>query len=132
MSASRERKERANNKVVAQPVKKQETKKVSEGLILAISVVAILVAVFGTVLGIRFYQRNQVVMTVGDKEVTVREFNYFYNQTASNFGNYASYLGIDTTKSVDDQTVGSENVSMMSMLGMDIEVLAPYKQEDGT
>lgn len=132
MSASRERKERANNKVVAQPVKKQETKKVSEGLILAISVIAILVAVFGTVLGIRFYQRNQVVMTVGDKEVTVREFNYFYNQTASNFGNYASYLGIDTTKSVDDQTVGSENVSMMSMLGMDIEVLAPYKQEDGT
>ncbi len=132
MSASRERKERANNKVVAQPTKKQEPKKVSEGLILAISVIAILVAVFGTVLGIRFYQRNQVVMTVGDKDVTVREFNYFYNQTASNFGNYASYLGIDTSKPVDDQTVASENVSMMSMLGMDIEVLAPYKQEDGT
>ena len=132
MSASRERKERANNKVVAQPAKKQETKKVSEGLILAISVIAILVAVFGTVLGIRFYQRNQVVMTVGDKDVTVREFNYFYNQTASNFGNYASYLGIDTTKSVDEQTVGSENVSMMSMLGMGIDVLAPYKQEEGT
>ncbi len=132
MSASRERKERANNKVVAQPAKKQEPKKVSEGLILAISVIAILVAVFGTVLGIRFYQRNQVVMTVGEKEITVREFNYFFNQTASNFGNYASYIGIDTTKSIDDQNVGSENVSMMSMLGMDIEVLAPYKQEDGS
>ncbi len=132
MSASRVRKERANNKVVAQPAKKQEPKRVSEGLILAISVIAILVAVFGTVLGIRFYQRNQTVMTVGDKELTVKEFNYFFNQTASNFGNYASYVGIDTSKSIDDQTVGSENVSMMSMLGMDIEVLAPYKQEDGT
>ena len=131
MSASRERKERASIKAVAQP-KKQEKKKVNEGLILAISVIAILVAVFGTVLGIRFYQRNQVVMTVGDKDITAREFNYFFNQTASNYGNYASYIGIDTTRTIDVQTLGSENVSMMSMLGMDIDCLAPYKQEDGS
>ncbi|MBP3412243.1 MAG: hypothetical protein J6K89_03200 [Oscillospiraceae bacterium] len=130
MSASRERKERANNPV-AQPQKK-EKKKVSEGLILAISVVLVLVAVFGTVLGIRYYQRNQTVMTIGDKELTVKEFNYFFNQTASNFGNYASYLGIDTSKTIDKQTVGSENVSMMSMLGMDVDCLEPYKQEDGS
>ncbi len=132
MSASRERKERASLKAVAQPQKKQEKKKVSEGLILAISVIAILVAVFGTVLGIRFYQRNQTVMTVGDKEITASEFNYFFNQTASNYGSYASYIGIDTTRTIDVQNVGSENVSMMSMLGMDIDCLEPYKQEDGT
>ncbi len=132
MSASRERKERAGLKAVAQPQKKQEKKKVSEGLILAISVIAILVAVFGTVLGIRFYQRNQTVMTVGDKDITAREFNYFFNQTASNYGNYASYIGIDTNRTIDVQTLGSENVSMMSMLGMDIDCLAPYKQEDGS
>lgn len=131
MSASRERKERANTKTVAQP-QKQEKKKVSEGLILAISVIAILIAVFGTVLGIRYYQRNQTVMTVGDKEITVREFNYFFNQTASNYGSYASYVGIDTTRTIDVQKVAAENVSMMSLVGMDIDCLEPYKQEDGS
>ncbi|MBR6826342.1 MAG: hypothetical protein IKM59_07335 [Oscillospiraceae bacterium] len=131
MSASRERKERANTKPVAQPVK-QEKKKASEGLILAISVIAILVAVFGTIIGIRFYQRNQTVMTIGDKELTVKEFNYFFNQTASNFGNYASMFGIDTTKTIDTQNVGSENVGMMSLYGMDVDCLEPYKQEDGS
>ncbi len=131
MSASRERKERASVKAVAQPQKK-EKKKINEGLILAVSVIVILVAVFGTLAGIRYYQRHQTVMTVGDKDITTTEFNYFFNQTASNYGNYASYIGIDTTRTIDVQTVGSENVSMMSMLGMDIDCLEPYKQEDGT
>ena len=135
MSASRERKERANYKSDAQP-QKQEKKKVSEGLIFFISIMAILIAVFGTIIGIKYYQRNQTVMVVGDKEISAREFNYFFNQTASNYGDYASYLGIDTTTTIDTQKVASENVSMMSLLGMDIDVLAPYKQEtqneDGT
>ncbi len=130
MSASRERKARANT-VVAQPVKK-EKKKVSEGLILAISVILVLVAVFGTVLAIRNHQINSVVMTVGDKDVKAKEFNYFFSQTANNFGNYASYVGIDTTTAIDKQKVGSENVSMMSLLGMDIDALDAYKQEDGS
>ncbi len=130
MSASRERKERAN-KIVAQPVK-QEKKKVSEGLILAISVILVLVAVFGTILCIRTTQMNQTVMTVGEKEVKVREFNYFFSQAANNFGSYASYLGIDTTSPIDKQTVNSESVSMMGLLGMDTEILDGYKQEDGS
>ena len=130
MSASRERKERAS-RPAAQPVKK-EKKKVSEGLILAISVILVLVAVFGTVLTIRYCQSNQTVMTIGDKELKVKEFNYFFNQTANNFGNYASYVGIDTSKPIDQQNVGSENTAMMSMLGMDIDCLEAYKQEDGS
>lgn len=135
MSASRERKERANNKTVAQP-KKQEKKKVSEGLILAISVILILVAVFGTILGIRYYQQNQTVMTVGDKDITVKEFNHFFNQTAStfseNYGSYASYLGMDTTRAIDAQNINADSLSYMSLFGMDIECLEPYKQEDGS
>ena len=130
MSASRERKARAT-KVVAQPVK-QEKKKVSEGLILAISVILVLVAVFGTVLCIRNHQINQTVMTVGDKEIKVREFNYFFNQTANNLGNYASYLGIDTTTPIDQQKVNAESISMMGRLGMETDCLDAYKQEDGS
>lgn len=130
MSASRERKERAQ-KSAAQPAKK-EKKKLSEGWILAISVVLIVVVVFGAVLGIRYYQRNQTVLTVGDKEVTVKEFNFFYNQTVNNFSGYASYIGIDTGVALDKQNVDSESVSMMSMLGMDTDALAAYAKDDGS
>ncbi len=129
MSASRERKERAKLSM-AQPEKtvSKKKKKLSEGWILAISVILVVAVVFGTVLGIRSYQRNQTVLTVGDKALTVREFNYYYNQTVSNYSGYASYFGIDTSKPLDKQPLTADAVSMMAMLGMNIDVLEAYKQ----
>ena len=129
MSASRERKERAKL-AMAQPEKKVpvKKKKLSEGWVLAISVILVVVVVFGSILGIRAYQRNQTVLTVGDKALTVREFNYYYNQTVSNYSGYASYFGIDTTKPLDKQPLTADAVSMMALLGMDVDVLEAYKQ----
>ncbi len=129
MSASRERKERAKMSM-AQPEKQvsKQKKKLSEGWILAISVILVVVVVFGSVLGIRAYQRNQTVLTVGDKNLTVREFNYYYNQTVSNYSGYASYFGIDTAKALDKQPLSADAVSMMALLGMDVDILEAYKQ----
>ena len=133
MSASRERKERAKLSM-AQPERQvsKQKKKLSEGWILAISVILVVVVVFGSVLGIRAYQRNQTVLTVGDKNLTVREFNYYYNQTVSNYSGYASYFGIDTAKALNKQNVHADAVSMMGYFGMDVSALDAYKQEDGS
>ncbi len=131
MSASRERKERAQMPAAQVPAKK-EKKKLSEGWILAISVVLVIVAVFGTVLGIRYYQRNQTVMVIGDKELTVKEFNHYFNQTASSYQSFASYLGINPATPVDQQKISADSIGMMQPLGMDVEILEAYKQEDGS
>ena len=134
MSASRERKERAKLAAMAQPEKNvsKQKKKLSEGWILAISVILVVVIAFGSILGIRAYQRNQIVLTVGNKNLTVREFNYYYNQTVSNYSGYASYFGIDTAKALDKQYVLADSYSMMGYFGMDVSILDAYKQEDGS
>lgn len=133
MSASRERRERARM-VSEQPVKKEtkKKKKLSEGWILTISVILVVAVVFGTVLGIRYYQQNQTVLTAGGKDVSVKEFNYFYNAAVNNFGSNASYLGIDTAAPLDEQKIDAEAVPMMSLMGLDSALLDPYKKADGS
>ncbi len=133
MSASRERRERARM-VSEQPVKKEtkKKKKLSEGWILAISVILVVAVVFGTVLGIRYYQQNQTVLTAGGKDVSVKEFNYFYNGVVNSFGSNASYLGIDSATPLDEQKIDAEAVPMMSLMGLDSALLDPYKKADGS
>ncbi len=120
--------------VSEQPVKKEtkKKKKLSEGWILAISVILVVVVVFGTILGIRHYQQNQTVLTAGGKDVSVKEFNYFYNGVVNNFGSNASYLGIDTAAPLDEQKIDAEAVPMMSLMGLDSALLDPYKKADGS
>lgn len=117
-----------------QPEKKEtkKKKKLSEGWILAISVIVVIAVVFGTVLGIRYYQQNQTVLTAGGKDITVKEFNYFYNSVVNNFSSYASYVGIDTATALDEQKIEADAVSMMSLVGLDSTLLDPYMNEDGT
>ena len=125
MSASRERRKRMQDgNVPASASQKETKKKLSEGWILAISIVLIVALVFGGILGFRAYQRNRVVLTVGSHEVKVPEFNFFYNSTVSSYTNYANYFGIDTSTSLDKQNVTSDAQTYLSIFGFDTSSLS--------
>lgn len=132
MSASRERKKRMEQGAQPVPAQEKKKKKLSEGWILAISVVLILALVFGSVFTYRAVSRNKTVLTVGSHEVTVKEFNFFYNSTASSLQSYASILGISTGVALDEQYVTSNGLTYLALLGLDSSYLSDYTpDEDG-
>lgn len=106
MSASRERKKRLEQDQI--PASEKEKKKLSEGIILAISIVLVLAVVFGGILIYRSYWRNATVLTVGDHKVSVKEFNYFFRgettEMVNTYGSYLSFLGIDINVGLNHQT----------------------------
>ena len=57
--------------------------------------------------GIR--ERNTVAMTIGDQKISNAELSYHYidaiNQFYQNYGSYASMLGLDMTKPLDEQEI---------------------------
>lgn len=130
MSASRERKKRQDSNVPASAPEKKTKKKLSEGWILAISILLIVALVFGGIFGFRAYQRSRTVLTVGSHEVKVPEFNFFYNSTVSSFTSYASYLGIDTSTTLDKQNVTSNALTYLSIFGVDTSYLADYQANE--
>lgn len=130
MSASRERKKRQDSNVPASVPEKKTKKKLSEGWILAISILLIVALVFGGIFGFRAYQRSRTVLTVGSHEVKVSEFNFFYNSTVSSFTSYASYLGIDTSTTLDKQNVTSNALTYLSIFGVDTSYLADYQANE--
>lgn len=80
----------------------------------ALLVIAVVIGVsqFITANGIR--EKNTVAMTVGEHEISNAELSYYYMNTINNFysknGSYASILGLDTTKPLDEQYYfGDEN-----------------------
>lgn len=130
MSASRERKKRQDSNVPASVPEKKTKKKLSEGWILAISILLIVALVFGGIFGFRAYQRSRTVLTVGSHEVKVPEFNFFYNSTVSSFTSYASYLGIDTSTTLDKQNVTSNALTYLPIFGVDTSYLADYQANE--
>lgn len=131
MSASRERKKRLAE--VKEPVveTKKTKKKISEGWIFAISIVLVLALVFGGIFAYNAWQRNRTVLTVGEHEIDAKEFNYFYNATATSFFNYASYLGVDTSIPLDQQDVTETNASMLGLV-LDTSCLSDITPVDGS
>lgn len=125
MSASRERKKRMEKGTVPASVP-QKKKKLSEGWILAICVVLIVALVFGGVLGFRAYQRNRTVLTVGNHDVTVSEFNFFYYNRAYSVANYASTFGIDTSVSLKEQNVTTNALTYLPFMGYDTSYFKDY------
>lgn len=130
MSASRERKKRQDSNVPASVPEKKTKKKLSEGWILAISILLIVALVFGGIFGFRAYQRSRTVLTVGSHEVKVPEFNFFYNSTVSSFTSYASYLGIDTSTTLDKQNITSNALTYLPIFGVDTSYLADYQANE--
>lgn len=85
--------------------------------IFAVALAAILaVAIFAGVSqfvtnnGIR--EKNTVAVTIGDRELSNAELNYFYidaiNSFYNNYGSYASIFGLDVTKPLNEQFVDEE------------------------
>ena len=109
---------------------KKAKKKVSEGWIFAISMLLVVALVFGGIFAYRAWQRNQTVLTVGEHEISVKEFNYFYNATASSFYNYASYLGFDTATPLDQQEITDTNHSTLGLI-LDTSCLKNITPVDG-
>ena len=105
MSASRERKMRSQQSQNTEPAKKTKKKKLSEGWILAICVVLVLAIVFGSIFVYRTIQNNKTVLTVGEHEISVKEFNYFYSSFANQMGSIISYLGVESGVALDEQSV---------------------------
>ena len=125
MSASRERKKRMEKGTVPASVP-QKKKKLSEGWILASCVVLIVALVFGGVLGFRSSQRNRTVLTVGNHDVTVSEFNFFYYNRAYSVANYASTFGIDTSVSLKEQNVTTNALTYLPFMGYDTSYFKDY------
>lgn len=130
MSASRERKKRMEQGTVPASVPQKKKKKLSEGWILAICVVLIVALVFGGVLGFRAYQHNRTVLTVGNHDVTVSEFNFFYYNRAYSVASYASTFGIDTSVSLKEQNVTTDNLMYLPYMGYDTSYFKDYTAND--
>lgn len=132
MSASSSRKKRmeqANLPVSETPKKK---KKLSQGWVFAICILLVVALLIGGVLVYRMVKNNRTVLTVGDHDVTVREFNYFYNSTANNLGNYASYVGIEAGIPLDQQNVTSDGAMYLGLFGISSDYLTDKEPVDGT
>ena len=131
MSASSARKKRLEQ--ANQPVpetKKKTKKKLSQGWIFGICICLIIAALIGTVLIVRTVRNNRTVLTVGDHDVTVREFNYFYNSTANTLSSYASYLGIETGTPLDEQYVTSTGAMYLGLFGISSDYLTDKELSD--
>ena len=81
----------------------------------ALVAIVILAVVFASVQlvktsGIR--EKNTVAVTIGGKEVSNAQLNYFFvdavNEFSSTYGSYASLFGLDMTKPLDEQVINEE------------------------
>ena len=122
MSASSKKKlrnaEQAEKMTEKQLAEQKEAKKLKLYTTLAV-VILIALVVFAAYIGISravvnsgIRERNTVALTIGDQKISNAEFNYYYidavNDFYSQFGNYASVLGLDLTKPLNEQIVDED------------------------
>lgn len=132
MSASSSRKKRQEQAKLPVTEKPKQKKKLSQGWIFGICICLVIALLIGGVLIYRAVKNNRTVLTVGDHDVTVKEFNYFYNSTANNLGSYASYLGIETGVPLDQQYVTENGAMYLGLFGISSDYLTDKEAVDGT
>ncbi|MDR0889052.1 MAG: SurA N-terminal domain-containing protein [Oscillospiraceae bacterium] len=112
MSASRERKNRAQQDMPAAKKSAKKKKKLNEGAVFAICFISILVLVIGGIIGYRAYWRCRPIVTIGDHEITAAQFNYYYrgavDEMYNSYGSYLSMFGLDTSKGLKEQSAGAD------------------------
>ena len=131
MSASRERKKRMQQPGETVPAAPKKKKKLSEGWIFAITIILVVALVFGGLMIYRAQERSKTVLTVGSHDVSVKEFNFFYNSTVNTLSSYASYVGIDTSVGLDEQYVTSDGAMYLGLFGIDSSYLEDKELTDG-
>ena len=122
MSASDKKKlraaERAEKMTEKQLAEQKEAKKLKLMTTVFVVVVALMIifaavtAVTKTIEGQGIREKNTVAVTINDHEISNAELGYFYmasiNEFMSQYGNYASLFGLDTTKPLNEQFVDEE------------------------
>ena len=119
MSASDKKKlraaERAEKMTEKQLAEQKEAKKLKTMTTVFVVVLAVMIvfaavtAVTKTIEGKGIREKNTVAVTINDHEISNAELSYYYmgtiNKFLSQYGNYASLLGLDTTKPLNEQIV---------------------------
>lgn len=132
MSASSARKKRLEQAKLPVSETPKKKKKLSQGWIFAICICLVVALLIGGVLIFRAVKNNRTVLTVGDHNVSVKEFNYFYNSTANTISSYASYLSIETGVPLDEQYVTSNAAMYLGLFGISSDYLTDKEaDEDG-
>ena len=122
MSASSKKKLRNEQEAVQmterQLAEQKEARKVKMytiGFVTVIALFLVIAIVIGVSQGIAnsgTRERGTVALTVGDREVSSAELNYFFIDTVNNFNNqygaYAAMFGLDPSKPLNEQVVDPE------------------------
>ena len=119
MSASREKKKRqesfasgASDPKAARAAEQRAAERKSNLLYGTIFGVFIVVAIALLVYNSGIIQRRQTAVTVDGQSYTVPQVSYYYSQAYQNFmnmyGGYASLFGLDTSKSLKDQSYSED------------------------
>lgn len=134
MSASREKKNRQElsasgipdvKDIRAAEDRKQQRR--SNWLYGSIAVIFVLVAAALLVWNSNIIQRGTTAITVDGEKYTAAEVSYFYRSAYNSLANsqYASYIGLDPSKPLDQQTL---NDTAKMMLGISSEEEMTYQQ----
>ena len=117
MSASDKKKlraaERAEKLTERQQAEQKEAKKLkimTIAFVVTLAVMVVFAAYIGitkTIEGKGIREKNTVALTVGEHEISNAELTYYYvdniNNFMNNYGGYATLLGLDTTKPLNEQ-----------------------------
>ena len=104
--------EKLTEKQLAEQKEAKQLKLYTTIAVVVLAALVLFAAVFGVTQAISnsgVRQRSTVAMTIGDKEISNAELNYYFidavNSFYQNYGSYASLFGLDVTKALDEQEV---------------------------
>ena len=135
MSASREKKNRqelaaqgyVDPKVIREAEEKaaQKKSKIAYGIIAALFVI---VAVVSLVINSGVLERNAKAVSIDGKEYTAAEMSYYYYSIYNNVVNsqYGSYMGLDTSKPLDQQMLSDTAKLMLGVTSTEDMLWSEY------
>ena len=123
MSASNEKKTRkdaiSETPKTAMEIEKQKAEKRSNFLYGLIAVVFVVLAVVSLVWKSGIVNRTATAVTIDGQKYSAAEVNFYYQNVYRNFLNsnsyFISYLGLDTSSSLKNQTINATAASMMGV-----------------
>ena len=126
MSASREKQNRQEQQSsgwvdpkTAREAEQRKKEKRSSLLYGTIAVVFVLVAAIAIIYRTNIIPKVVTAATIDGETYTAAEVSFYYLNAYQNIAGsgYASYLGLDTSASLKDQTITEDSVSMISAMG---------------
>ena len=125
MSASNNKKlrsEQAAAKLTEKQLKEQKAERETRAYTIAFVVVLVILVVAAIFAGVQqkvtssgMRERNTVAMTIGEHQISNAELSYYYIDGVNNFysqnGSYAAMFGLDVTKPLDQQPLGSDGTT---------------------